>query len=177
MNECRRKIITTYAGWTVLSALRSGAPIKARKDIYPLLQTVDFPTVLDDSSPISPAEFDEWHQLATENLCRLKPTVCVGWAAKMVNIYLKTAVYIGEMGRPGLREAIHPPIDSNLWRGLEDRFADHHLLTKTHIVQQIKSIRDYSTYQTIINGCRLAAKELDCLLIEVEQLWDAGDGA
>ncbi len=177
MNECRRKIITTYAGWTVLSAVRSGAPIKSREEVYPLLRTIDFPKLLVDSSPICPAQFDEWHRSATEDLCRRKPALCVGWAVKMVNIYLKTAVYIGDLGRPGLREVIHPPIDSGLWRGLEDRFAGHALLAKTHIVQQIKAIRDYSTYQTIIEGCRLAAKQLGCLLIEVEQLWDGANPA
>jgi hypothetical protein len=177
VNECRRKIITTYAGWTVLSALRSGAPIKSRKDVYPLLQTIGFPELLVDTSPISRDEFDQWHQSATENLCQRKPALCVGWAAKMVNIYLKTAVYVGELGRPGLREAIHPPIDSGLWRGLEHRFTDHSLLAKTHIVEQIKAIRDYPTYQTIIEGCRLAAEQLGCLLIEVEQLWDGADAA
>jgi hypothetical protein len=175
VNERRSKIITTYAGWTVLSALRSGAPVKSRKDVYPLLRTIDFSRLLVDSSPISSTDFDEWHQSATEGLCRRKPILCVGWAAKMVNIYLKTAVYVGELGRPGLREAIHPPIDSGLWRGLESRFSGHRLLAKTHTVQQIKAIRDYATYQTIIEGCRLAAKELGCFLIEVEQLWDGAD--
>jgi hypothetical protein len=171
VTECRNKIITTYAAWTVLSALRSGAPVKSRQDVYPLLHTIDFPKLLVGSSPIYPPEFDEWHQSTTAMLCELKSTLCVGWAAKMVNIYLKTAVYVGELGRPGLRDAIHPPIDSGLWLGLRDRFKDDPLLDKTHIVRQIKAIRDYPTYQTIIEGCRQAAKRMNCLLIEVDHLW------
>jgi len=46
MIECRTQIIRTYAGWTALSALRSGAPVKSRKQVYGLLRSVDFPHLL-----------------------------------------------------------------------------------------------------------------------------------
>ncbi len=174
--ECRIKIITTYASWTVLSALRSGAPIKSRKDVYPLLRTVDFAALLQESAhPISTPEFDQWHKAATAGLCERQENLCTGWAAKMLNIYLKTAVYTGGLGRSGLAEALHPPIDSGLWSGLRRRFKGHDLLSKTHTVERIKDIRDYPTYQTIVEGCRLAAAGLGCLLIEVEQLWEGVD--
>jgi hypothetical protein len=38
-----------------------------------------------------------------------------------------------------------------------------------------KSYRPYPTYTTIIAGCREAAANLGCLLVEVEQLWEGGD--
>ncbi len=93
----------------------------------------------------------------------------------MLNIYLKTAVYAGGLGRSGLAAALHPPIDSGLWSGLRRRFKGHDLLSKTHTVERIKDIRDYPTYRTIIEGCKLAAARLGCLLIEVEQLWEGAD--
>jgi len=34
MTESRRQIILDFAKWTALSALRSGAPIKSRADVY-----------------------------------------------------------------------------------------------------------------------------------------------
>ena len=34
-----------------------------------------------------------------------------------------------------------------------------------------KDITDYATYRRIINGCKVAAQELDCSPIEIEQLW------
>jgi GNAT superfamily N-acetyltransferase len=174
--ECRAKIITDYASWTVLSALRSGAPIKSRKDVYPLLRTVDFGVLLQESTPpISIGQFDAWHEAATAGLCERRPDLCTGWAAKMLNVYLKTAVYAGGLGRSGLAAALHPPIDSGLWSGLRRRFRGHALLTKTHVVERIKDIRDYPTYQTIVAGCRLAAETLGCLSIEVEQLWEGVD--
>jgi len=173
---CRAKIITDYASWTVLSALRSGAPIKSRRDVYPLLRTVDFGALLQQSTPpISEGQFDAWHEAATLSLCERRTDLCTGWAAKMLNVYLKTAVYAGGLGRSGLAAALHPPIDSGLWSGLRRRFKGHALLTKTHIVERIKDIRDYPTYQTIVAGCRLAAEKLNCLSIEVEQLWEGVD--
>ena len=38
-------------------------------------------------------------------------------------------------------------------------------------MSRIKDIVDYECYRRIIDGCRAAAKALECELIEVEQLW------
>jgi hypothetical protein len=173
MTNCRSEIIRTFAGWTALSALRSGAPVKSRREIYPLLATVDFDAVLQGSTPILYSEFDLWHEVALDRLCTLEPRLSTGWAAKLINVYLKTTSYVGELGRPGIRAALHPPIDAGLWSGLRRRFAnDAEVLAQTHVVQRIRDIRDVETYHTIIAGCRKAAEALGCTLLEVEQLWE-----
>ena len=93
-------------------------------------------------------------------------------STKRVNIFLKTAAYVGDIGRPGLREALHPPIDGGLWEGVEARFTRRpDILDAALHVRRIKDIATYPIYRTIIEGCRAAAKELKCDLIEVEQLW------
>jgi hypothetical protein len=126
--------------------------------------------------PITEVEFAQWHRHATLQLCSKEAALCVGWAAKIINVYLKTAAYVGGLGRPGLEPLLHPPIDAGLWSGLRRRFAHRpELLAKTHTVRQIKAIRDYATYETIIEGCREAAALLRCCLIEVEQLWEGAD--
>jgi len=128
--------------------------------------------VLLTSKPITPAEFDAWHKAATESLCDRDPRVAVGWGTKLINVYLKTAAYVGGMGRPGLKESLHPPIDAGLCAGLATRFRDRPvILDEVRCVRRIKDICDYSTYSRIITGCRMASVELGCLLIEVEQLW------
>ena len=74
--------------------------------------------------------------------------------------------------RPGLREALHPPIDGGLWEGIEARFTRRpDILDAALHVRRIKDIATYPIYRTIIERCRAAAKELKCDLIEVEQLW------
>ena len=75
-------------------------------------------------------------------------------------------------GKTALKEMIHPPIDSGLWLGLKRRFSDRpDILERTNCVSRIKDIVDYECYRRTIDGCRAAAKELKCELIEVEQLW------
>jgi hypothetical protein len=173
LSSCRPLIVRTYAAWTSLSALRSGAPIKSRADVYPLLETVPFDAVLSGSRPISRKEFDEWHRDATLGLRRKERRLNVGWATKILNVYLKTAAYIGSLGRPGLASVIHPPIDAGLWQGIERKFGeDRALMAMTHVVSRIKDIQEYRTYALIIEGCRQAAGRMGCNLVEVEQLWE-----
>lgn len=177
MKEIRAPIISTYAHWTALSALRSGSPVKSRAQVYGLLKVVPFDRLLEPSNrPIKEAEFASWHHDAVLGLCERESPLCVGWAAKLVNVYLKTYVYVGGLGRPGLVSAIHPPIDGGLWAGVKKRFHERpDILAKTHVVHRIRDIGDYPTYTTIIAGFRAVAEELGCLLIEVEQLWEGAD--
>ncbi len=169
----RRRIIKDFAAWTTLSSLRSGAPIKSRHDIYPLIEVPDFQSILDGSRIIEESEFSEWHESAIAALGEHESRLVVGWSAKIINVYLKTAAYVGELGRPGLRSVLHPPIDGGLWKGINRKFKLMPEITAdTHCVTRIKEITSYETYRQIIQGCRKAAGVLGCLLIEVEQLWE-----
>lgn len=173
MDSIRAQIVVQYAEWTALSALRSGAPIKSRRDVYTALRSIDFTQLFDQGrGPISAGEFDAWHDGAVADLLDGDSRLTVGWAAKIVNVYLKTRCYVGAQGRHHLADAIHPPIDSGLWLGLRRRFADRpDILDRSNCVDRIKNIADYECYARIIDGCRAAARELGCRLIEVEQLW------
>jgi len=172
MNKCRTGIIESYARWTGLSALRSGAPVKSRNAVYRLVQQVAFDRLLRPSGkPVSPAEFSAWHRRAVLRLCRRERRLSVGWASKLVNIYLKTAVYVGGLGRPGLVALIHPPLDGSLLAALRMRFPE--LCSGRPPIRRIRDITDYPTYDGVITACRAAALKLRCSLFEVEQLWDA----
>ncbi len=173
MTETRLKIVRAYARWTALSALRSGAPVKSREAIYPLLRTRLFLRLEDAAlGSVTKREFDAWHERACAAIIR-EPRLQVGWAAKLLNVYLKTFAYVGRAGRPGLAAVLHPPIDAGLWLGLKCRFAVKRpdILELTHCVKRIKNIADYACYLRIIAGCRLAAAALGCTLLEVDQLW------
>src|SRR5437762_2165146 len=114
MAGSRSQIVLDFAKWTALSALRSGAPIKSRVHVYPLVDVVTFGEVLQSEPPIAPAEFNAWHEAQTVALCARDRRVPTGWGVKLINVYLKTAAYVGDLGRPGLREALHLPIDAGL---------------------------------------------------------------
>jgi hypothetical protein len=171
--DVRKAIIATYAEWTAMSALRSGAPIKSRCDVYTALRGVNFRVLFTDAlGPINRRTFDMWHANAVQGMIERDPRLTVGWATKIINVYLKTRVYIGAQGRHHLKEMIHPPIDAGLWLGLKRRFPNRpDILELTHCVKRIKDIVNYECYRRIIDGCRVAAKALQCELIEIEQLW------
>jgi hypothetical protein len=172
--DCRTTIVDAFARWTALSALRSGSPVKSRADIYPLLRSVDFASALAlRGASCSVEAFDAWHRRAVLALKAKDSRLGVGWAAKLVNVYLKTACYVGDLGSPALRDVLHPPIDAGLWSGIGQRFKGRpDILKDTHHVTRIRDIQTYDRYKRIVAGCRLAAGVLGCRLIELEQLWD-----
>jgi hypothetical protein len=172
MTEFRHQIVLDFAKWTALCALRSGAPIKSRAHVYQLLDKVAFSAVLRPGPTIAGAEFDAWHEAETKALCGRDRRVPIGWGAKLINVYLKTAAYLGDLGRLGLRDGLHPPIDVGLWAGLVLKFRGRpEILAEACCVRRIKDIKAYSTYRRIISGCKAAADAVGCSLIEVEQLW------
>lgn len=168
----RKNIIQTFAEWTAFSASRSGCPIKAREDVYPLVRLPDYNFILGKKT-ITQEEFDSWHKESTLKIHEKDNRILVGWATKLINVYLKTSVYLAGEGCPDLVECIHPPIDSGLWRGIKSAYKNNpEIINKTHIVSRIKDIIGYNThYKTIIEGCRLIAQNRKCYLIEVEELW------
>ena len=100
MEDFRRRITLDYAKWTALSALRSGAPIKSRKDVYPLLDGVAFPDVLSSSRAISASEFNAWHEIATAARCQRDRRLPTGWSAKF------RAPDMGDESRRGFRSLL-----------------------------------------------------------------------
>jgi hypothetical protein len=169
----RHKIADTFSRWTALSALRSGSPLKSRTDVYGLLEAVDLNSVLASTTPISSTEFEEWHEDALMRIQgKARILLPTGWAAKIVNVYLKSMTYLSGIGRPDLVEHIHPPIDSGLWMGLKKSCEDlPEIYKKVYHRNRIKDITAYEDYKIIIEGCREIARAEDCLLIEVEKHW------
>ncbi|SRR6266498_4064693 len=170
----RSTIVNTFAEWTAYSALRSGLPntvSRLRESLYPLIQTPNYTAII-SCNDVSPQEFDHWHEQNTLAICEKAAGLPIGWATKIINIYLKTRVYLAGDGPPSLVACIHPPIDNGLWQGIKGQYRNEpEIYDKTHIVNRIKNITDYTLYRTIIEGCRLIAAKRGCLLIEVEELW------
>ncbi|MCK6380303.1 MAG: hypothetical protein L6Q54_03510 [Leptospiraceae bacterium] len=173
MESIREKIIIQYSNWTAFSATRSGCPMKSRKTIYPLLEKVNFLEIM-KGNEIQADEFDKWHEKSVKLISRESGNVLsIGWSAKLINVFLKTAIYVGNLGRKNLIQLIHPPIDQGLWDGISEYLLpkNSEILKKNHIVTKIKDIQDYKTYKVIIDGFSELAKQENCLLFEVEQFW------
>ena len=164
----RKKIVHDFARWTALSALRSGSPLKSGKQVYGLIEKhANLTALFDSSRAIDQTEFDRWHKKAILAFCKAEPALPVGWAAKIVNVYLKTRVYLAGEGRKGLVSVIHPPIDKGLLKGLKKKFPH-----RPWKVKRIKGICSYQDdYLPFIQDFRFLAKKERCLLIELEFYW------
>jgi hypothetical protein len=167
-NAKRRTIVHDFAKWAALSALRSGSPLKSREQVYGLIENhVDLKTLFDSASAIDQSEFDLWHRKTVLAFCKAERDLLVGWAAKIVNVYLKTRVYLAGEGRKGLVSVIHPPIDHGLQQGLKKAFPH-----RPWKIKRIKEIRSYQDdYLPFIQDCRSLAKKERCLPIELEFYW------
>ena len=140
--------------------------------MYDLLDNhADLARLFACDTPIDAAEFDKWHEETVQDFCKAEPMLSVGWAAKIINVYLKTRVYLAGEGREGLVRAIHPPIDTSLQAGLKKKFPLRPWRKMT-----IKGIQSYEAdYMPFINECRSLAQEEGCLLIEVEWYWQQAE--
>ena len=175
--ERRCQILVEYAKWTARAAVNAGCRIRSTDEVYQLLDGVAFAEVLSGKA----ADFNAWHEHETGELCKqadtLRPDVRpfpVGWSAKLINVFLKTAVYAGGLGGDGLRGVLHPPLDAGLQKGLREHFKDYPDAREKVTFGAIKDIDTYERYRAVIEGCRAAAQDLQCSLIEVEQLAGVG---
>jgi hypothetical protein len=164
----RKKIVHDFAKWTALSALRSGSPLKRAERVYDLIEhRADLPLLFETARAIDEADFDGWHQKTVRAFCKAEPNLPVGWAAKIINVYLKTRVYLAGEGRKGLASVIHLPIDYGLQQGLKKNFPQ-----RPWKIRRIKEFRSYQDdYLPFIQDCRSLAKEERCALIELEFYW------
>jgi len=168
----RKKIVHDFAKWTALSAMRSGSPLKSATHVYGLIDNhTDLKVLFDSPRTIAESEFDQWHEQTFFAFVgaepALKRTSQVGWAAKIINVYLKTRVYLAGEGRKGLVSAIHPPIDNGLLTGLKKAFP-----LRPWRIRRIKNIQsNHEDYFPFIEECRHLAKEERCLPIELEFYW------
>lgn len=169
-NQKRKKIVHDFAKWTAQSALRSGSPLKSGKEIYNLIEShANLTALFDSTREIDEDEFDGWHEKTILAFCEIEPLLNeqVGWAAKIINVYLKTRVYLAEEGRKGLVSLIHPPIDEGLQKGLTKEFPN-----RPWKIKRIKNIRSYQDdYLPFIQDCRSLAEKEGCFPIELEFYW------
>src|SRR5271165_6889048 len=98
-DQKRKKIVHDFAKWTALSALRSGSPLKRAERVYNLIENhADWLVLFDTTRAIDEIEFDRWHKKTVLDFVAAEPALKsdsqVGWAAKIVNVYLKTRVYL-----------------------------------------------------------------------------------
>ena len=170
------KIADQFGKWTAQSAMRGWS----QDSVNSAFAVVDFARLFDKGlGPISDREFTEWHDQEIRRLTGREfrtqndkiQKLNVGWAAKMLAIYLKTTCYLAGFGRDGLAAVIHPPIDNKLIRNLTQAFGRLNGVPPAHQFR-IKAI-DGAIYAGIIRECRriAAVQNPPCTPFEVESFW------
>ena len=182
----RWQIAHSFAQWATQSAVRSqgrGTTFpKSQENVNAYLNDVDLDRLFDRSlGLIESIEFNDWH---TEQIAKLQachPNISVGWAAKMIAVYLKTTCYLAGFGRDGLDSVIHPPFDNILMMQIGEHLDSNNIVVSCRDGSQISDFKwvsnirikdtDDATYRCLVALCKIVASNLDCTLFEVEQLW------
>ena len=167
----RGEIVLDFARWV---AYCSVAGVAGEGEVYAALDRVDFSPLFDiERGVVSAAEFAAWHRTSTENASRASPSLNAGYAAKMINEYLKTRCYVGGFGRDGLADVIHPPIDDGLIAGLRKSLsARAELRDDLASIPSMERMNGYGEYETLIRVCERAARITGSSLLESELFWE-----
>ena len=165
----RERLVTDFARWVASCAIPSVSP----EDVYAALAAVDFaPLFRVELGPIGAEEFRAWHESAIAEMQDAQPKFNVGWAAKILNEYLKTKCYVGGYGRDGLSDVIHPPLDNGLMLGLRNEFSsDPDLRQRLDSLEKMSGLDTYAKYDELIKVCERVARMSGCSLLESEQFW------
>ena len=167
----RGEIVRDFARWIAYCSVSN---IADEGEIYAALDRVDFSPLFDrERGRATAAEFAAWHRTATETASRASPNLNAGYAAKMINEYLKTRCYVAGFGRDGLADVIHPPIDDGLIAGLRKNLpARAELRDDLASVPDMERMDGYGEYENLIRVCRRAARMAGSSLLESELFWE-----
>jgi hypothetical protein len=159
--EIRKEIIRQFAYWTVVSALRSGSKIKSREKIIRLLKVINLGELLKVTSQ---EQYDSWHTIQTKNIVnKSEKILSYGWAAKIVNVYLKTLVYISSDFYQNVKPFLHPPVDGILLRSL--------IKEGKNITRMPLFKIEEEEYFKLINEMKIIMEKEGLCLLEIEKYW------
>ena len=167
MDSTRRHIILRSAEWHAVAAIRSSSPLKDRgaiKQCVALIKTEELGEIESMTGIRQQEAYDLWHAKTVEGIVAKAPELSFGWAAKLVNVYIKTLAYISDDFWPKLRGAIHPAIDGMLQDMLEKEG-----LQKTKV--GLKDM-DREAYRRLIAEYRNVAAAQNIALVEVDKYWE-----
>ena len=115
-----------FACWTAARAVQRRYSAKT-KEIQEAIEKTELKKLIENPRIDSPEKFDAFH-LKTCNTIQTKlggaEKTSFGRAAKIVAIYLKTAIVLPDNGESVLAKIIYPPIDRKLLQNLCRAFKD-----------------------------------------------------
>ena len=116
--------IHNYSVWTAARASQRG--FTTTKNIKLAIEKTGLKELISPKVQLTPMQFDRFHRktanIIIDHLKEKGVTTTYGRAAKIIAIYLKTAIVIRDSGESPLAKIIHPPIDSILLTNLHRKY-------------------------------------------------------
>jgi len=118
-----------YAVWTAARAAQRG--FTTTKNINAAINKTYLKKLVTNYHISTPQEFDSFHKencytiidylnAKLKNTPKITKKITYGRIAKIVNVYLKTAIVIKDEGKSKLAKIVHPPIDRILLKAIPD---------------------------------------------------------
>jgi hypothetical protein len=151
-----------YAVWTAARAQRAFA---TNELIASAIEEADIRSFIESTDGISQEEFDAYHkEWCTKIIDFFGDDKCkYGRAAKIVSIYLKTAIVLPQQGISPLCNIIHPPIDKILLSNIASRTPLKHFAKVTWTTMTKEK------YWKVVDDIRAAFGKCNW---EIEQFWN-----
>lgn len=122
-----------FAVWTAARAVQRN--FTKTKIIRKAIEQAELQNLFYRKDINSPEKFDKFHKKTCDKLItefrKLGKVPSYGRAAKIVAIYIKTAIVIPERGKSKLSKIAHPPIDRNLLRNLDPKYPELKLKSRS----------------------------------------------
>ena len=120
MNYTFKEHLHNYAVWTSARAVQRS--FTNTDNIKTAIEVADLKKLIGDRQTYTSQEFDEYHKSKANIIIeclkdiayKIEDKITYGRAAKIIAIYIKTAIILPTCGRSNISQIAHPPIDSIL---------------------------------------------------------------
>lgn len=115
-----------FAVWTAARAVQRN--FTTTENIRKAIEQTGLQTLVLKKNISTPKQFDKFHEKTCDKLISVfkkqGSDASYGKAAKIVAIYIKTAIVIPEKGKSKLSKIAHPPIDRILLQNLDSKYPE-----------------------------------------------------
>jgi len=126
MNYTFTDHLHNYAVWTAARASQRG--FTTTENIKSAIEKTGLKRLINKKGQTSIEDFDNFHRQTGKTIIRHMKSKGIdttfGRAAKIIAVYLKTAIVVRDSGKSALAKIAHPPIDNILLTSLHKTYKD-----------------------------------------------------
>lgn len=127
MNYTFTEHLHNYAVWTASRAVQRRFAADTKKIKFAIEET-ELKGFIDSKEVLTIEQFDNFHRETANKIIKsfqiMGISATYGRAAKIIAIYIKTAIVIRDSGLSNISKIAHPPIDDTVLTGLRKKYPD-----------------------------------------------------